>query len=341
TALCSQQIVINEVMYSNKHTLHDSFEETPDWIELYNTGDFPVNLKNWQITDNSEKDSYWVFPEMYIQAHSYLIVFASGKNQKDTAELHTDFKLSQMNEDVYLYTPQGICADSVDAQCVPHDLSIGYVSDGVGNKVVLEPSPAVSNNTSAVIDTIDFAPSEIHFSHNSGIYSSEIMMKMIASNPDAVIYYSLDGSEPDEEDAKYSFPVSLHNRVFEDVRYADIKTSGKWHKPRGNIYKGTSFRAVAYKSGCPASPIYSKTFFVDSLFHSRYAVPVVSIITDPDNLFDKDEGIYVQGNHGNYSQRGKKWECEWESCAKSKCRLAYSWRSFACRTTKKPSLICS
>ncbi|MCG8702375.1 MAG: CotH kinase family protein, partial [Bacteroidales bacterium] len=36
--------------------------------------------------------------------------------------------------------------------------------------------------------------------------------------------------------------------------------------------------------------------------------PIVSIITDKDNLFDDDIGIYTVGNHYNYGQHGKEWE---------------------------------
>jgi hypothetical protein len=56
-----------------------------------------------------------------------------------------------------------------------------------------------------------------------------------------------------------------------------------------------------------------RTYFV-GIHHD---LPVVSIITDPSNLFDEEKGIYVPGKlfdstnperSGNYHQRGSDWE---------------------------------
>jgi len=47
------QVVINEVSSGNFSGLTDEDGDFEDWIELYNTGDQPVNLHNWVLTDNS------------------------------------------------------------------------------------------------------------------------------------------------------------------------------------------------------------------------------------------------------------------------------------------------
>jgi len=41
-----------------------------------------------------------------------------------------------------------------------------------------------------------------------------------------------------------------------------------------------------------------------------HSVAIVSITTDPDNLWDPEKGIYVLGNHNNYLQSGTDWERE-------------------------------
>ena len=49
----------------------------------------------------------------------------------------------------------------------------------------------------------------------------------------------------------------------------------------------------------------------------KYDIPVISLVTDPDNFFDHNSGIYVPGIHyddsdywwsGNYFQKGLLWE---------------------------------
>ncbi|MFO7868274.1 MAG: CotH kinase family protein [Bacteroidales bacterium] len=308
--LHAQDVIINEVMYSNTSTITDAFTDNPDWIELYNPNDTAINIKNWQITDNTEKKTYWIFPECTIDPHSYLLVFASGRDTVISSEIHTDFKLAQMEEGVYLFDSHKNSIDSVPVQCVPRDYSLGYTQDGKGEKHILSPSPNTSNNNSDIIDIGTFKTSDISVSHTSGIYDSAFTIQINSSESESKIYYTLDGNEPDEDDMKYTEPISISNRIHESAEYADIETSSMWQKPRGEVYKGTVLRAVAYNSGCISSKVINRTFFVDSLFSNRYTVPVVSLITDKDNLFDTHEGIYVKGEDDNYSQRGGDWERE-------------------------------
>ena len=81
-------IRINEFMASNSETLEDQNGETPDWIELYNTSDRPVNLQGLCLSDGKKTLDKFVFPEVVIPAHGYLIVFASG--EEDVTELSTE-----------------------------------------------------------------------------------------------------------------------------------------------------------------------------------------------------------------------------------------------------------
>lgn len=51
-------IVINEVYYDTGHLAYNNGakveeEGKNEWIELYNGNDFPVNIKNWNLVDNS------------------------------------------------------------------------------------------------------------------------------------------------------------------------------------------------------------------------------------------------------------------------------------------------
>src|SRR5436190_20684037 len=94
-----QNIVINEFMASNSGTLRDEDGDSPDWIEIYNSGTGPVNLEGWFLTDRTNDLARWRLPSVVLQglggadSNSYLIVFASGKNRtSDVRHLHTNFK---------------------------------------------------------------------------------------------------------------------------------------------------------------------------------------------------------------------------------------------------------
>ena len=57
-------------------------DQHPDWIELYNGADEPVNLEGWCLTDDKDLPNKWSFPAgTTIPANGYLIVFASRKEQ--------------------------------------------------------------------------------------------------------------------------------------------------------------------------------------------------------------------------------------------------------------------
>lgn len=79
----AQPVMINEVMSSNKGALYDVDGDAPDWIEFYNPGPDPVNLKGFGISDQQDDLSKWVFPDYVIGPEQYLVVFASGKDRRD------------------------------------------------------------------------------------------------------------------------------------------------------------------------------------------------------------------------------------------------------------------
>ena len=84
-------------MADSEAGLVDEEGELVDWIEIHNHSPQKKSLKNWSLTD-SEKDLHrWVFPNIYLAAGEYLIVFASGKDRRQTdRSLHTNFQLKKV-----------------------------------------------------------------------------------------------------------------------------------------------------------------------------------------------------------------------------------------------------
>ena len=106
----TNNLIINEVMTSNKGSYTDPSGNTYDWLEIYNGKDQPINLKNYALSD-TKKSIKWVFPETNIEAKGYLVVYLAGINKEG---LYTNFKLkSAGSEDLVLINPAGKIIDGL------------------------------------------------------------------------------------------------------------------------------------------------------------------------------------------------------------------------------------
>lgn len=83
-----------------------------EWIEIYNKEEKEINLKNWQIRDESGKN-YKIDRDILIKPKNYL-VFSREK---------TKIVLNNENETIYLINPKGEIVDEIDYQKAPEELS--------------------------------------------------------------------------------------------------------------------------------------------------------------------------------------------------------------------------
>ncbi len=183
--------------------------------------------------------------------------------------------------------------------------------------------------TTAFIDDKTSEKTAVVLSAESGFYNEPFLLELSCQTKDAVIYYTIDGSEPDLNSLCYSEPIMLKDRTSDpNVLCAETGTSaGGDYIPRDNVKKANVIRAVAVYPDGSFSSIANGTYFVGIDREKEYGeVPVISLLTDKDNLFDSEKGIYVLGDtyekwvaeqedhyeaweaEGNYSQRGKEWE---------------------------------
>lgn len=104
------KLIINEYMTANKSVLIDQENNTYDWIELYNGTDKNINLKNYGLSDD-ENRLKWVFPDVVIEAKSYLVIYLCGETKDG---LYAPFKLSSSGkETIVLKNANGKVLDTV------------------------------------------------------------------------------------------------------------------------------------------------------------------------------------------------------------------------------------
>ena len=154
----------------------------------------------------------------------------------------------------------------------------------------------------------------VSFNLESGFYDEEsIDLEIIASDPDAEIYYTTDGSIPTDNSTKYEGAITLKNRSEEENVLSAVRNVSPYEFSMMNNYpvlekvkKGNVIRAIAKLPNGKYTDIANGTFFVGLDRKDDFNdLPVVSMITDPFNLFDYEKGIYTLG------KKFDEWREEW------------------------------
>lgn len=305
----SVQLVINEVMASNGTTLADEDGDFEDWIELYNSGNQPVNLNNFGLSDQVSNPMRWLFPNTYILPNQYLIVWASGKNRTALNQaLHTNFSISSSGESILLSDQNGNLLDAIPAVNHQTDIAYGRFPNASSNLVYLSNPTPNQQNTGPAFDALS---SPLTFSIPEGYYSENVSVSISSPDANTVIRYTLDGSEPTENSPIYNQPLEFGNLSDMPNVISNIPTNllpvgppyyEGWEAPVGNVYKINVLRAKPFSINTPPAESQNATYIIDPLVQQRFSLPVMSLTSDFSNLFDPQTGMYVFGNSGNYWQ---------------------------------------
>jgi hypothetical protein len=135
------------------------------------------------------------------------------------------------------------------------------------------------------------------FIPQAGIYADPVQIQLMAGNED-VIYYTLDGSDPDSTSSIFTGSLFAGFRADDspNLLMIDRVSHGymTYAPPKSNVQMATVVRARSYRDG-----MWSRTSTASYFIHpeglSRFQLPILSIVTDSTNFFAHDEGIYVTG----------------------------------------------
>lgn len=100
----------------------------------------------------------------------------------------------------------------------------------------------------------------------------------LSSKARGTIHYTLNGETPTAESPIYSEPIKFE--------------------------KSGLIQFALFRNKQEITPVQSR----DIIVQDNRTLPVVSIVTEPDNLWDSKTGIYVAGEKENYRQVGDDWE---------------------------------
>ena len=234
-----------------------------DWVEIYNSTGSAVNLGGYGLSNNPKNPAKWVFPDISIEPGEYLLLYATGSADKaQKKNLKLNFCISSTGEALFFFDPNGKLIDKLSAGRMKSGQSYGR--DGSDNRFYYaEPTPGAQNGKG--YEGITQLPA---FSVTPGIYDDAVTVAITAGEGET-IRYTTDCTTPNASSEVYSGELS--------------------------ISKNSVIRAAAFRDGYLSGDVATATY----LFRSdgvNHALPVVTLVTDPDNLWNSKTGIYATGD---------------------------------------------
>lgn len=234
-----------------------------DWVELHNSTGSAVSLAGYGISNNPKNPAKWVFPDISIEPGEYLLLYATGSADKaQKKNLKLNFCISSTGEALFFFDPNGKLIDKLSAGRMRSGQSYGR--DGSDNRYYYaDPTPGAQNGKG--YEGITQLPA---FSVTPGIYDNAVTVAITAGEGET-IRYTTDCTTPNASSEVYSGELS--------------------------ISKNSVIRAAAFRDGYLSGDVATATY----LFRSdgvNHALPVVTLVTDPDNLWNSKTGIYATGD---------------------------------------------
>lgn len=252
----SSPLVINEVMVYN-----DSYNRQPDgeyydWVELKNVSEEPIMLAEYYLSDDKDNPMLWRLPERYLDPGALLVVHCSGNSDLSTSDtVHSNFSLNSTSERLYLTSAaQQRVTDYVWLHDIFKDWTVGRMDGQSGFFYLSSPSPWSGNRGNAYRYISD-QPVSLG---EDGIYN-DVTSVSVELEGSGRIFYTTDGSRPDESSAEYTEPITLD--------------------------KTTVIRAINVQDG--AAP--SRAITLSYIINENHTLPVLSLSTDSPSTFS---GIY-------------------------------------------------
>lgn len=234
-----------------------------DWVELHNSTGSAVSLGGYGLSNNPKNPAKWVFPDISIEPGEYLLLYATGSADKaQKKNLKLNFCISSTGEALFFFDPNGKLIDKLSAGRMRSGQSYGR--DGSDNRYYYaDPTPGAPNGKG--YEGITQLPA---FSVTPGIYDNAVTVAITAGEGET-IRYTTDCTTPNASSEVYSGELS--------------------------ISKNSVIRAAAFRDGYLSGDVATATY----LFRSdgvNHALPVVTLVTDPDNLWNSKTGIYATGD---------------------------------------------
>lgn len=274
------------------------------WLEIHNTGTETIDISGVKVSVNGA-DSGTV-PEGTVILKDEYYCIGLDTNPGGNAE-----------NIISLINADGTAIKSMIVPKLLSGTSYGIYDSDTNVWGFMTPSKGMENQGDVTYISYD----GISFSAPGGFYDESFEL-VLECKEGEIIYYTTDGTDPTTESAVYGGPIRISNKSGSGYNVAALAfgyRQGTNYFP-SSVDAGMVVRAITVdKSGTVTGEATQSYFIGLTRDTDYYNIAVLSITTDPDNLFDYEEGIYVGGKskedaliqgiesgYGNYYNKWKK-----------------------------------
>lgn len=326
------KIYISEICTANDGNFSDAqFRDADgklcDWIEIFNPTSRDVSLSGFSLRKNGGEQQ--PIGDYTVKSGEYILIYCSKNGFTDSSQPSVDFSISKAEDSVIELDYAFSVCEKIDVCKMEKGYS--YSKNDRGEMYISEPTPLCANSSVQVGATPVF-------SRQSGFYAEGFSLEISAAEGQN-IFYTLDGTDPRSSDTRvaYSGAVEIKNMNGTENRLSsydpvyiqlNLRPGRAWPPEDEDVDKGTVIRACAQSSDGKYGKVSTAAYFVGLTTADHNDLPVISVVTSPDSLYDEESGIYCTGEvyeeyyernpyhyyngaiPANYNQKGKEWERE-------------------------------
>lgn len=235
-------------------------EAKDQWVEVKNTSNKTINLKDYSLTNKVKKTDRWQFPDVKLAPGDFYCVQTVGKRRAAGNAKLANFKVS--DREVVFLAKKGKIVDALSTSGTLPGCSRGRVKDKAGWFYFENPTQQAENakksyRNVATVPVLKQKP---------GVYE-ERELEVEIETDGRKVHYTTDGSLPTKASRTYKQPIRLTKTTM--LRYFAEGDENTLH-----------------------SDVASCTY----LLGEKHTLPVLHVTMRESDLFSPSSGIYVEGN---------------------------------------------
>ena len=271
----------NEIMVANIDCFVDPSWNYGAWAEVYNASNAPCNLRGYWVSDDEENlKKVHLTQSIFVPAHGFKNLWFDHHDKYCPSQIA--LKLDTEGGTLYLSDPWGkVVAFLKYPSAMPRAswarLNSSEYQEEWGYCNV--PTPEADNGM--VVPCTERVEAPV-VSPASTFFTGSLAIR-VTKPTGTQLRYTTDGTTPTLTNGQTSLTGSFA------------------------ISRTTVFRFALFRDGQLSSPVVTRSYLKKD---NEISLPVISVVTDPDNLYSDELGIFVRGVNGR-AGRGQSGACNW------------------------------